>query len=722
MAKKQQKSFFERLAEINDKHDNNLTKKTTNKKKRSLWTFILAGALTAGVAVSIAVPLALNVAKVNYIQPSADSKVVLRYNDRNKTTDAENIGSLNNLFSSNAEKVETNLDAAYKKLVFFWYEEEQKASVTYQFRYNASLNAGDTQKTNIALKTLEEIRKEQKDKLADQKANLQKLYLSGWEEKYNQLLLSDNYGKSKTEDEAIEYATYKIVEKEATRRFRIKVQKQSINMLKRASKEYKQISEGGIAATDENGKSIVIGQNELIFPYLRSIEDEQALKDSDFQGMYYYEIPGTDQIVTISTESFIPSHMSPNSLINDYLATNNLGVTTKLTLPGVFKNGVDPQFNFEAEDKKVLANILKYSLVTDSERQNPRIQRVADIAFNSQNGIFKEQASDFMSSINNSANMMQVGKYKTYLNLLSKNASELGTEGITSLLDEFASNTAENIALLANEIFDLDQDPNSLPTIDFSELFVLPTDIQNQIQLILDQTVNSQNVNFLAQKVAQINALIDNFVKNSSDAVFGEFIQNTFKKQFVINNPDLSKQTSFAYVVKNLGGFVVLNDGKIEWVRRTNLNENTILAFLKNYIKQTRLDEVKDLNFLSSINSLQTKNTILAKALKNDAFIAKLKTNSEYTDEKVQELKTQNNSIVQGNSNEKIINSLLGIHTWVEAQKSLTKSYNVHINNASVVISYRNANGEIVEKNNKAKTTITNIFKQKIKETAKGGN
>ncbi|UWV82284.1 hypothetical protein NW067_04650 [Mycoplasmopsis cynos] len=66
MAKKQ-KSFFERLSELNDNFEEK-NKKVTRKTKRNWINWGILGTLAVCLISGISIPLAINTTKINYIQ------------------------------------------------------------------------------------------------------------------------------------------------------------------------------------------------------------------------------------------------------------------------------------------------------------------------------------------------------------------------------------------------------------------------------------------------------------------------------------------------------------------------------------------------------------------------------------------------------------------------------------------------------------------------------
>ncbi|WP_426461414.1 HinT-interacting membrane complex protein P80 [Mycoplasma hafezii] len=712
---KNKKSFFERLAEVNDQYDNKTNKKTTNKKKRNTVTIAVAAGLTVGVITTIAVPLALNVAKVNYVQPVGDNEPVFSFNDpKSDKPIVENLGSLMEGINSAKNQTSENLQKLYREAVFYWYKEEQTASVAYQFRYNATLNEGDSRVTNIALRSLDEIRTQQKNKIADQKLNLQKTYgYDNWHQKFNELLLSDAYGKSKTEEEAIEFLTFKVVEREATRRFRIKVQLQSENLLKVATKDYKQINEGGTAVTDQNGNvAVSIKKGEAIFPYFKDLATVDNLQNSDFKGVFYYKLPFSNQIVTISTESFIPEQMSFVPLFNQYLANNNLGISTEIELPGTFKNSLNPQFEFSKEDKQKLANWFKYSVIEKDKQYT--FDSIFNLAFNKQNGILNQNQADFLAIKNGlTINQARFNLFNEFLGNKETNTAEVNSFGAF-----FNKNINLGLASLSNNLFNLTQNPNSLPSVDLASVFGMPQGLANTVNTKVSKLASVTDPNELGNEINNLNAFIEEYITNMSDIEFNSYLQSNFYPAFVMNYGQTNQKTSFAYKLSNHDGFLVLKDNKFVWARRNSLDSNTIyanlLAFLQTYTQE------QNNAIIDAVNKAQSNNKILEVALDNAKFIESLTNNNDFKDVNINDLKNANISVVAGNKNAETINSLVAIDKWVKQAVQSQNSYNVYIKNGTVYLAEYSSNNQLLESNNQAVEAISNIFKNELTHYSKG--
>ncbi|TNK93396.1 hypothetical protein C4M95_05610, partial [Mycoplasmopsis pullorum] len=98
--------------------------------------------------------------------------------------------------------------------------QEVKASKLFQRIWNSSLLDGEKSRTDLALKSLEELRTEQKNKIADIKKNLKANYgYQNWEKEFQKILQSDQYGKSTNEESAIKHLLINQIKSKALARY-----------------------------------------------------------------------------------------------------------------------------------------------------------------------------------------------------------------------------------------------------------------------------------------------------------------------------------------------------------------------------------------------------------------------------------------------------------------------------------------------------------------------
>ncbi|WP_416373667.1 HinT-interacting membrane complex protein P80 [Mycoplasmopsis felis] len=182
--------------------------------------------------------MAINTTKVNYQEPESNDKTIIEYKDgEGNLLYSANVKLISDLLKDNNLLKKEKINDLYRRLIFKLYEEEVDASETYQRLYNNSLTEFESVRTDIALKSLSEVRKDKIKYLEDQRNNVRQNYpFETFENVWNQKLQSDEFGKSKTFDEAVEYLTFKQVENDAKRRYEIEIKQQDLSFINRTAK------------------------------------------------------------------------------------------------------------------------------------------------------------------------------------------------------------------------------------------------------------------------------------------------------------------------------------------------------------------------------------------------------------------------------------------------------------------------------------------------------
>ncbi|MHA0272426.1 HinT-interacting membrane complex protein P80 [Mycoplasma sp. 48589B] len=478
---KRQKSFFERLTELNDRHDEKHDKNTTNKAKRNKLTIALASTIFVGIVAAITIPLAITVTKVNYKDAIPSDKSVVEYlGPDGKQLSTTNAGKLQELVNTKDVTASKEIENVYRKSIEYLYNEEYKASQEYQRIWNASLQEGESVNNSIGLKSLKEIRRDVQGKIDDLKANLKKNYgYENWEKQFNEILNKPEYGNSLSEAQAVDFLVFKQIESEALRRYQLEYKKQTMDFINRTAKTtvYK-LDENGNQIKGENGKPVVLFEKgEKVFPYFK-------------EGVNYFVDPNNaNNVTTLLTKSFVVDIKrannkveivrdlkSPTPFVEEYFNKN------KVVLPTVYKlagktNKSDVYQSWVLNDDKEkdkLANLLKYSIVKNGD----------SFAIKSNMEILKEMktAKDYALQNKGQSNTSYdeaVKKYQTYLGALTlTDAASLGTSGLTTAEELLSKSVEQGLGIFAEAIFGNNVASN-IPSID---LFTLKDDYINNIE------------------------------------------------------------------------------------------------------------------------------------------------------------------------------------------------------------------------------------------------
>ncbi|MDJ1645946.1 hypothetical protein QLQ80_02535 [Mycoplasma sp. M5725] len=216
MAKKEKKeTFFEKLARKNTQEE----KITLKSKKTRIATYTILGFLGAATVIGIGVPLTINEVKINNINEFNNKSNIFKFISKDGSTKEINYGQIQNYIATTDKETQDKLlndfsNEIIKKL----YEEEYQDSLKFEYILNNSLLEGEDKFTNIALKSFDDLKKEELNKIKDQEKFYKKNYREKWESEFISYL-STNYAEAKTSEEAATYSTIKNIKKDALRRY-----------------------------------------------------------------------------------------------------------------------------------------------------------------------------------------------------------------------------------------------------------------------------------------------------------------------------------------------------------------------------------------------------------------------------------------------------------------------------------------------------------------------
>ncbi|VEU74166.1 HinT-interacting membrane complex protein P80 [Mycoplasmopsis anatis] len=450
MAKKQ-KSFFEKLAEKNDKHLERTKPKII--KKRNTKAYVILGLLGVVVATSIAVPVTVNTVKVNYTPALKDTDKVLEFIKPDNSKTPINVKDIIGKLEANKNINSENTEKIYKEAIFYLYEQEVKASKEFQRLWNESLYPGDTERTDIALKTLDEVRKEQENKIKDLKRQIQAGYgFDNWEKQFNSVITSEQYGNSSTEQEAVDYLIIKSIEKDALRKFTIE---SSNNSLFKSQKDVNRVAMRDIYYVDQNNNNVVdetTGKPKVMF------HKGDKVFTQFVEGKNYFVDQNSNKITLLKSSSFVFENW--NTILDYFKEFNKLNknfVVSTFTIPGVLENSVTGSFKV---DKNQYLQFLINSLIEDELVPNYTL-------------IQKFEKLEYYLLENDLISNKAKSNYENYLKLLSIDSSEvkenLGSLGIQNYLT-LAKNKDMAYALSTmTNIFENKE--HKLPSIELNKLF-----------------------------------------------------------------------------------------------------------------------------------------------------------------------------------------------------------------------------------------------------------
>lgn len=693
MAKKQ-KSFFEKLAEKNDKHLERTKPKII--KKRNTKAYVILGLLGVVVATSIAVPVTVNTVKVNYTPALKDTDKVLEFIKPDNSKTPINVKDIIGKLEANKNINSENTEKIYKEAIFYLYEQEVKASKEFQRLWNESLYPGDTERTDIALKTLDEVRKEQENKIKDLKRQIQAGYgFDNWEKQFNSVITSEQYGNSSTEQEAVDYLIIKSIEKDALRKFTIE---SSNNSLFKSQKDVNRVAMRDIYYVDQNNNNVVdetTGKPKVMF------HKGDKVFPQFVEGKNYFVDQNSNKITLLKSSSFVFDNW--NTILDYFKEFNKLNknfVVSTFTIPGVLENSVTGSFKV---DKNQYLQFLINSLIEDELVPNYTL-------------IQKFEKLEYYLLENDLISNKAKSNYENYLKLLSIDSSEvkenLGSLGIQNYLT-LAKNKDMAYALSTmTNIFENKE--HKLPSIDLNKLFnfkfaekteIRIKSLKDEIQSLKesDSYKNGSREekiavkNKIIDKASEIISIMEGEITSMTDLEFSQKISEIYNNALSLN----VNGKNFYSIVYSIEG---MNNAKLiptsTGLTIFKFDEVTdyekLMKLVKYDLNAVANDKTPYFNSLNVINGeLENKNIILKKMLEDKEFNEYLKSNKKlsstknsFTDEDIQNTIISNEVLINGNKQTEVINIYSKANDWIKELVNKGSIYNISLINGKVYIDY----------------------------------
>ncbi|MHA3845857.1 HinT-interacting membrane complex protein P80 [Mycoplasma sp. VS276A1] len=736
---KRQKSFFERLTELNDRHDEKHDKNTTNKAKRNKLTIALASTIFVGIVAAITIPLAITVTKVNYKDAIPSDKSVVEYlGPDGKQLSTTNAGKLQELVNTKDVTASKEIENVYRKSIEYLYNEEYKASQEYQRIWNASLQEGESVNNSIGLKSLKEIRRDVQGKIDDLKANLKKNYgYENWEKQFNEILNKPEYGNSLSEAQAVDFLVFKQIESEALRRYQLEYKKQTMDFINRTAKTtvYK-LDENGNQIKGENGKPVVLFEKgEKVFPYFK-------------EGVNYFVDPNNaNNVTTLLTKSFVVDTKrannkveivrdlkSPTPFVEEYFNKN------KVVLPTVYKlagktNKSDVYQSWVLNDDKEkdkLANLLKYSIVKNGD----------SFAIKSNMEILKEMktAKDYALQNKGQSNTSYdeaVKKYQTYLGALTlTDTASLGTSGLTTAEELLSKSVEQGLGIFAEAIFGNNVASN-IPSID---LFTLKDDYINSIENqpamvaalkdILPKAQAAQTEREAADKLNEFNKVVDRVVSNIKKEAMPKFFNQFYNWDFAVETSkgnDASKKVPVVMQVNGMDkAYLLLTDSEILLARYETIESlDAFKQFIASDAENYAAGNKTYFNVTNKLSPKVSSEFVVNSLINNPDFNTYIQTqksteNKNYTEENINEIKTAVNSILVGKETQKLLDLLKNVDKWVKTQFATGTSYNFEVVDGLAKLVYSYGDAPVMSEKSALDTIYSYLSQNLWKSTTEG--
>ncbi|MGX9395378.1 HinT-interacting membrane complex protein P80 [Mycoplasma sp. 1573] len=587
------------------------------------WPKVVLGLAIVGVLVAgFAIPLSVAGAKykkekTNYNDddvvytvkvPNSDKTVELKYKD---------LKAINESASENS----TIFNATSAQIYKYLYQQEYEASAKYNAIYNADKTLSE--KKSLSLKSLKTIREAKQKEIETLKERFQKQFGYGkWESKFKEELAKENYGKSETEQEAVDYLVSKEIKTDALRRFSTEINTDfTIDEIKNGVKANADVIYHYWDEAANKEQTVTLAKKGEII----DLKDYFALS-----GDYVNTVLPTNNLNVLDetkakayifvTKSFVASSRNATKYIEDWLKTKpviysqfNLNITQN-------QKSSDQLFTFAKNDLKKLLSFGSYA---NSDKN------VIDLAIN---------RLDSFAGITNIASgqnltdeeALQAKNDTTLLeNLGQNNASTYGSQGFRSLNEIYSKEKAEfyvpyTSIVQNNAIFT----PHKLDNFftNFKKLIVEKLFANSQeLQTILNaDAMEWSNEN--AQKAAEYNKRIGDYLDSLSN--YESLIDEIIKQALQVN--ELNQVSSVYQIDENKFAFFT-SSGLVFINTKTVTDKSNALALILSDLQRSANkndnNALKPLfNMTNIFNSLFNENYEVLNMLANPDFVTYLKT------------------------------------------------------------------------------------------------
>ncbi len=677
---KKKTPFFERLLQKNAEQENK--NKTTGKSKKSRsWKIATTSTvLVLAVATGITVPLVINSTKKNFIDGYASNTNVASAKIGDHNLDL-NFGDFKNIYQNhNTSTSEERLKEIDKIILYYLYDQEQKASAEYQKLWNDSKRSDEKDNNSFRLPTLDELKTKFKNELVDIENNMKLQFgTANWQTEFNKHLVQ-KYNGAKNIDEAVKNKTFEHIKTDALRRFRLTNGDSKKDEIERKGKDGKYVFGWWHNKNGTNKDKFI------------ELEDKSKL--------------------ALATDSFVfkDSYKSIDPFIDSYIANEKPRIISEFTIPGIAPAKKNEKWKI---DKNIFLRYLFYA-----KQDTFGLKKVTE-GYN----VVKEKFKSFdhyIKSVVDKTNGSNIPpdeaiQYSSILNMFSTSKEDIkknwGTSGLTSISelvtgDNFQKFLANNPKLLFGENYSTNGMSSNKPK-DIN-LFDEIKKIKDAIDK-LDKNGNgvdssssgrsygNGNKQVLSNdQAADYNTKLEKFFtevnesqnKGLTEKLFEENILQKFVGIF-----ESSEKIQTVYNVKfndvnepkNVTGILSPEGFKLlifgEQVKKENIVEMIKSDFILNskYKKQLGVRY----NALQKLNKQLSRNEYILKMLQDNEFKEYLKTqnnnfaidqngkkleNVKYNEQSIKDLITSSTAAIQFDKISNFIKLSKAAATWIETR------------------------------------------------------
>ncbi|WP_215737719.1 HinT-interacting membrane complex protein P80 [Mesomycoplasma hyorhinis] len=222
-------NLLQKIARLNSKEKNNQpknkkSKKPVSKKRKVVYSIIGVGAFALILGLGIGVPVGASKTSGALVQQRDKNDILVSIST---PTGDQNISTsqLLSAIKTTGEQQNEELKLAKKKIVEYLYDQEVENAELFQKAWNDT-NSDKTSNNGktFTIKSKEDVRKEEENKLKDERTKFQKNFgFNNWETEFNKELATEKYGNAKSFDEAVDYLTFQALIPVAFARFKFEL-------------------------------------------------------------------------------------------------------------------------------------------------------------------------------------------------------------------------------------------------------------------------------------------------------------------------------------------------------------------------------------------------------------------------------------------------------------------------------------------------------------------
>ncbi len=677
---KKKTPFFERLLQKNAEQENK--NKTTGKSKKSRsWKIATTSTvLVLAVATGITVPLVINSTKKNFIDGYASNTNVASAKIGDHNLDL-NFGDFKDIYQNhNTSTSEERLKEIDKIILYYLYDQEQKASAEYQKLWNDSKRSDEKDNNSFRLPTLDELKTKFKNELVDIENNMKLQFgTANWQTEFNKHLVQ-KYNGAKNIDEAVKNKTFEHIKSDALRRFRLTNGDSKKDEIERKGKDGKHVF-GWWHKDNKESKFI-------------ELEDKSKL--------------------ALATDSFVfkDSYKSIDPFIDSYIKNEKPRIISEFTIPGIAPAKKNEKWKI---DKNIFLRYLFYA-----KQDTFGLKKVTE-GYN----VVKEKFNSFdhyIKSVVDKANGNNILpdeaiQYSSILNMFSTSKEDIkknwGTSGLTSISelvtgDNFQKFLANNPKLLFGENYSSGGTNVNKPK--EIELFEKIKEIRDQI----DEVVKKGNgTSGSSSSGSSSNGNVTSILDNSQAAEYNTNLEKFFTEVNESQNKGLTEKVFEENILKK---FVAIFEDKekIQTVYKVKFNSNNngaknvkgilspegfkLLIFGDEIKKDELVKMIKNdfilnnkykkqlgvrYNALQKLNKQLSRNEYILKMLQDNEFKEYLKTqnnnfatdqngkkleNVKYNEQSIKDLITSSTAAIQFDKISNFIKLSKAAATWIETR------------------------------------------------------